>query len=481
MIESTTNMRILLAFSLSMCVLATEFAPGVIVPESSAPVVPKDRGLSSLLARTRSIPECVKKAATVVLDFHADGSKVSSMAKQVIADTATLATAELVIDAFDALDLAPRHGIEITNDCLDELRGEKNASGKIVRMEEEAKGAFQGDMMPFGAEQLDLWQRRAAGELIETEGKPSYGGTAWPKGIIKYCFSSSVTKSVKDAWAKSIEQFKKATPFLQFKDVGWKSEGNGRGRVLPGISFNVVNGNAMPNNPGGASCNEYPALFVKSNENGCWTCVGYPARFAHSEGVTYAVNLGPGCDSIGTTMHETGHVLGMDHEQSRPDRDKYVTIHKDQIDSEGKGQFEIAKNGDVSRAYDVLSLMHYGVQDFAIGSQPTMTVTNKGYEKYTTNPSGEPISSACLPCVIDLMPGCVGVFMLDSSCNVCNVMCVLCVDLQISPSISQETGGGCPSTMLTSSKIYTRQRLQERKPTCFRVHPQNARTGMVVR
>jgi hypothetical protein len=89
-------MRILLAFSLSMCVLATEFAPGVIVPESSAPVVPKDRGLSSLLARTRSIPECVKKAATVVLDFHADGSKVSSMAKQVIADTATLATAELV-------------------------------------------------------------------------------------------------------------------------------------------------------------------------------------------------------------------------------------------------------------------------------------------------------------------------------------------------------------------------------------------------
>ena len=472
-------MRILLAFSLSMCVLATEFAPGVIVPESSAPVVPKDRGLSSLLARTRSIPECVKKAATVVLDFHADDSKVSSMAKQVIADTATLATAELVIDAFDALDLAPRDGIEITNDCLDELRGEKNASGKMVRMEEEAKGAFQGDMMPFGAEQLDLWQRQSAGELIETEGKPSYGGTAWPKGIIKYCFSSSVAKSVKDVWAESIKQFKQATPFLQFKDVGLKSEGNGVGRLRAGSMSVDSNGNTVPNNPGGASCNEYPAVFVKSNEGGCWTFVGYPAKSASFEGVTYDVNLqAGGCDSIGTTMHEIGHVLGMAHEQSRPDRDKYVTIHKDQISSKGVGQFKIAKNGDVSRQYDVLSLMHYGVHDFAIGVQPTMTVTAKGYAKYTTNPSGEPINSACLPCVIDLMPGCVGVFMLDSSCN---VMCVSCVDLQISPSISQETGGDCPSTMLTRSKIYTRQRLQERKPTCFRVQPQNARTRMVVR
>ena len=52
---------------------------------------------------------------------------------------------------------------------------------------------------------------------------------------------------------------------------------------------------------------------------------------------------------------------------SRPasqDRDKYVKVHFDRINEAGEGQFDINSKIDVQRPYDVLSLMHYGQDDF---------------------------------------------------------------------------------------------------------------------
>lgn len=43
------------------------------------------------------------------------------------------------------------------------------------------------------------------------------------------------------------------------------------------------------------------------------------------------LSIGTGCDRIATIEHEFLHTLGFWHEQSRPDRDDYVTIMWDRI------------------------------------------------------------------------------------------------------------------------------------------------------
>uniref|UniRef100_A0A0N5BY55 Metalloendopeptidase n=1 Tax=Strongyloides papillosus TaxID=174720 RepID=A0A0N5BY55_STREA len=59
--------------------------------------------------------------------------------------------------------------------------------------------------------------------------------------------------------------------------------------------------------------------FVKGN--GCWSYVGRSEESKFQD-----VSIGYGCTTVGTVQHETMHALGSTHEQSRADRDQYLTI-----------------------------------------------------------------------------------------------------------------------------------------------------------
>ena len=63
----------------------------------------------------------------------------------------------------------------------------------------------------------------------------------------------------------------------------------------------------------------------------------------------------------GTVMHELAHAQGILHEQSRFDRDNYVTIMYENIISSAKKSFD-KHRGSVSGGfpYDYGSIMHYG-------------------------------------------------------------------------------------------------------------------------
>ena len=65
--------------------------------------------------------------------------------------------------------------------------------------------------------------------------------------------------------------------------------------------------------------------------------------------------------NYGVIIHEICHAVGMLHEQSRPDRDNYVTINWNNLTDSGKEQFEKQGSNYFYRGdYDYASVMGYG-------------------------------------------------------------------------------------------------------------------------
>ncbi|VDN09526.1 unnamed protein product [Dibothriocephalus latus] len=81
------------------------------------------------------------------------------------------------------------------------------------------------------------------------------------------------------------------------------------------------------------------------------------------------VSIGPNCAEVGIVMHELGHALGFYHEQSRPDRDKYVEIIEENIIPFKRDQFEmkdVAQVDSLGEPYDFNSVMHYTADAFVM-------------------------------------------------------------------------------------------------------------------
>ena len=100
------------------------------------------------------------------------------------------------------------------------------------------------------------------------------------------------------------------------------------------------------------------------------------------------ISLGPGCVNIGTVIHELGHAIGFWHEQSRPDRDRYVIVHRQNIIPNHEHNFNVRRDSDYhGELYNFGSVMHYGGTAFSRNGRPTISVRDQLLHEFEGTPS----------------------------------------------------------------------------------------------
>jgi hypothetical protein len=108
-------------------------------------------------------------------------------------------------------------------------------------------------------------------------------------------------------------------------------------------------------------------LVFQDSDYACWSYVG-------KIGGGQAINVHSAC-GFGAAVHEICHAAGMWHEQSRNDRDSYVTVNTANITSGYGSNFDkYGSIGTESGAYDYGSIMHYGAFAFSSNGLPTISV-----------------------------------------------------------------------------------------------------------
>ncbi|XP_039642936.1 high choriolytic enzyme 1-like [Perca fluviatilis] len=103
------------------------------------------------------------------------------------------------------------------------------------------------------------------------------------------------------------------------------------------------------------------------NQSGCLSFLGKVG------GVQVLSLQRPGCVYYGIIQHEFNHALGFRHEQTRSDRDNYVTINWANIEPHEAYNFDKQDTNNLNTPYDYSSIMEYARTAFSINGQDTIT------------------------------------------------------------------------------------------------------------
>jgi hypothetical protein len=112
------------------------------------------------------------------------------------------------------------------------------------------------------------------------------------------------------------------------------------------------------------------AVTNDADTTGASPCFSSVGQFRRAQ--SGRTNIGPGCTTTRTILHELGHALGLLHEHQRGDRDQYVTIDLSNVADNARGNFQLLSLPLVG-PYDFGSVMHYHQYAFAIDrARPTI-------------------------------------------------------------------------------------------------------------
>ncbi|WP_159425057.1 M12 family metallopeptidase [Streptomyces sp. TLI_053] len=162
----------------------------------------------------------------------------------------------------------------------------------------------------------------------------------WKQGVVPYLIDAGLSRDQQNDIRAAMAHWERKTP-IRFVE---RAVGNAR---------------------------KYPdyVAFQPSKDGGCGSVVG---RTGGQQGVYVP-------DWCGATdlIHEIGHTVGLMHEHSRPDRDKYVTVSFENMAASAKPNFQIRKESTFGTAYDFASIMHYGATAASKNGKNTITPKQK--------------------------------------------------------------------------------------------------------
>ncbi|GMT06034.1 hypothetical protein PENTCL1PPCAC_28208, partial [Pristionchus entomophagus] len=119
------------------------------------------------------------------------------------------------------------------------------------------------------------------------------------------------------------------------------------------------------------------------NKGGCYSNIG-------KTGKTQELSLqNNGCNTLSTATHELEHALGVNHEQSRADREGFVRVNKDNIVSDALSNFDsYPTSSSMGLPYDFGSNMHYTADSFAKDYRIPTLVAVGAYVDYQNSMRG---------------------------------------------------------------------------------------------
>ncbi|CAH1793703.1 unnamed protein product [Owenia fusiformis] len=171
----------------------------------------------------------------------------------------------------------------------------------------------------------------------------------WPNGVVPYVIDSSYERWELDVIKAAMEEITMATAFKGTNCISFKQR--------------TIDKDYVKISPIG----------------GCYSRVGVAGK-------EQPISISKGCVRKGTIMHELLHTLGFWHEQSRADRDRYISINWANIKEGHAGNFNKFKESNINHLempYDYNSIMHYSKSAFAKDWQyPTIIPTLKEGSTY---------------------------------------------------------------------------------------------------
>ncbi|KAF8371200.1 hypothetical protein PRIPAC_77629 [Pristionchus pacificus] len=208
---------------------------------------------------------------------------------------------------------------------------------------------FEGDIdgIPTGVQTSPVLRSRR-GEPALTDNNviqrssinlASFPNGLWPQGRVPYVMEPGMTTQQRTVIAQAVDEFNRLTCIT----------------IVPREARDMA--------------------FVFLRRSGAAGCSSFIGR----TGGNQTVNLAVGCYTKGIVVHELMHAIGFFHEQSRPDRDRFVRIAFENIRPETRHNFAMHNMRIIDAQgmpYDYGSLMHYHRTAFSINGRDTIVPTN---------------------------------------------------------------------------------------------------------